>query len=143
MLSNTLNKFGYPGSLIKEYGHWYLLLRPDQITLGCMVVVSKTEDTNFSDLNTDAFVELKQVITDIETKLKSFLKFEKINYKMLMMVDPEVHFHVIPRYSGGVDFMGREFRDIYWPGLSDIAGAMDFSDAESTGLLNQLKEHIK
>ena len=30
----------------------------------------------------------------------SFCAYERINYLMLMMVDPHVHFHVIPRYSG-------------------------------------------
>ncbi|MDA0193756.1 MAG: HIT family protein [Bacteroidetes bacterium] len=128
-------------SLIQEYEHWYLVLRPQQITFGSMVVISKSEDTNFGDLSTEAFVELKKVISDIETKLRVFLKFEKINYKMLMMVDPEVHFHVFPRYLKEVNFMGREFMDIYWPGLCDISKPMGFTEEESTELLKQLKEH--
>jgi len=142
MLENTLNKFGYPKSLIQEYAHWYLVLRPQQITLGSMVLISKSEDTNFGALSTEAFSELKKVISDIEIKLRLFLKFEKINYEMLMMVDPEVHFHVLPRYSIEVNFMGREFMDLYWPSLCDISKPMDFTEEESTELLKQLKEHI-
>ena len=31
--------------------------------------------------------------------LRGFVAYERINYLMLMMVDPDVHFHVIPRYT--------------------------------------------
>lgn len=32
-----------------------------------------------------------------------------------MMIDPEVHFHVIPRYSKPVEFHGKTFVDSDWP----------------------------
>jgi len=37
---------------------------------------------------------------EIESALGSFVQYQKLNYLMLMMVDPQVHFHVIPRYEG-------------------------------------------
>ncbi|RPI47403.1 MAG: HIT family protein, partial [Betaproteobacteria bacterium] len=30
--------------------------------------------------------------------------------------DPDVHFHVIPRYSGARNFMGMAYQDAGWPG---------------------------
>ena len=73
MITETIEKFGYPNSLIKEYDNWYLLLRPAQVTIGSMVLISKTDDTNFSDLSAEAFVELKVITEDIERRIKSLL----------------------------------------------------------------------
>ena len=50
--------------------------------------------------------------------------YEKINYLMLMMVDPNVHFHVIPRYEGGREWQGREFVDVGWPKVPDLGHAV-------------------
>ena len=48
--------------------------------------------------------------------LADFCSYERINYLMLMMVDPNVHFHVIPRYSEARQWDGVEFPDAGWPG---------------------------
>jgi len=34
---------------------------------------------------------------------------------MLMMVDPDVHFHVLPRYENPREFGGRTHNDRFWP----------------------------
>ena len=59
----------------------------------------------------------------IETALQSFVQYEKINYLMLMMVDPHVHFHVLPRYAGSRDWNGLPFPDHGWPGPPDLKSA--------------------
>src|SRR3546814_2888106 len=33
-MNETIRKFGYPATLIREYDHWVVLLRPAQLTLG-------------------------------------------------------------------------------------------------------------
>jgi diadenosine tetraphosphate (Ap4A) HIT family hydrolase len=43
---------------------------------------------------------------------------------MLMMVDPNVHFHVIPRYSEPRRWGGIEFPDAGWPGPPQLASAL-------------------
>ena len=42
-------------------------------------------------------------------------KPDKFNYLMLMMVDPNVHFHVLPRYSSSRKCAGVAFEDRAWP----------------------------
>ena len=37
-----------------------------------------------------------------------------------MMVDPDVHFHVIPRYAQVQSFEGQEFHDYGWSGPPDF-----------------------
>ena len=36
----TMQKFGYPDTLIAEYDHWVVLLRPSQVTLGSLVLAA-------------------------------------------------------------------------------------------------------
>jgi diadenosine tetraphosphate (Ap4A) HIT family hydrolase len=43
---------------------------------------------------------------------------------MLMMVDPNVHFHVIPRYAGSRSLGGIAFADSGWPGPPDLKSAV-------------------
>lgn len=40
--------------------------------------------------------------------------YDKINYLMLMMVDPDVHFHVLPRYAALRLFAEQTYADIAW-----------------------------
>ena len=53
--------------------------------------------------------------------MKAFSAFEKINYLMLMMVDKEVHYHVLPRYSETRKFEGVAFPDPGWPVAPDLS----------------------
>jgi diadenosine tetraphosphate (Ap4A) HIT family hydrolase len=47
----------------------------------------------------------------------------------LMMVDPHVHFHVLPRYAEARTFEGIEYPDKGWPGLPDLASHQPATDA--------------
>jgi len=122
--NETMTKFGYPGSLIRDYDRWVVLLRPHQATLGALVLVCKDEAEAFSDISGEAFAELQQVVSDIEAGLGAFRPYQKINYLMLMMVDRDVHFHVLPRYDAAQDFQGRAFEDAGWPAVPNLAGGM-------------------
>jgi len=120
MAHATLKTFGYPDTLVREYEHWCVLLRPAQVTLGSLVLICKQDVTQFSDISGDAFAEMGQVIKDIETALKIVSRYEKINYLMLMMVDPHVHMHVIPRYSKPREFEDVSFSDTGWPAVPQL-----------------------
>lgn len=120
MLDVTLKKFGYPHTLVKEYKHWYVLCRFKQVTLGSLILICKDQVAAFSSISAESFEELPIAIKEIETNLKKLFQNDKINYLMLMMVDPEVHFHVVPRYSSDKEFEGVIFRDSAWPKKADI-----------------------
>ena len=138
-MNATLEKFGYPGSLIKQYARWILLLRPQQVTLGSLVLVCLEEAKAFSALSTDSFIELSQVVREVETNLSQALSYEKINYLMLMMVDPDVHFHIIPRYSTPQEFHTQQFFDHGWPGPPNLKMGNETSRATQHELLGFLK----
>jgi diadenosine tetraphosphate (Ap4A) HIT family hydrolase len=135
----TIATFGYPRTLLAEYAHWMVLLRPRQVTLGSLVLACREPATRFGDIPPAAATELGQAVREIEGTLKSLFAYDKINYLMLMMVDPHVHFHVIPRYAGPRQFAGRELKDANWPKPPDVTQALDLSDAAFTDLLTLIK----
>jgi diadenosine tetraphosphate (Ap4A) HIT family hydrolase len=116
----TILRFGYPDSLIAEYPDWYVLLRPQQVTAGALVLAHRGDATAFSDLPAPAFAGLQSAVRDIEANLKALVEYERINYLMLMMVDPHVHFHVLPRYEGSRGIGSIEVPDQGWPRTPDL-----------------------
>lgn len=111
----TMRKFGAPQTIIRSYRYWSVLLRPAQATLGALVLAAHEPVTAFSQLSPTSFTELHEVTRAIETALTQAFHYDKINYLMLMMVDPDVHFHVLPRYVQPKPFAGLEFTDAGWP----------------------------
>ena len=129
MINQTISRFGYPGSLVREYGHWLVLLRPAQVTAGSLILAAKGEATAYGALPAAAFAEKGQAVADMEMALRHVIAYEKLNYLMLMMVDPHVHFHVIPRYPGSRSFAGLELADQGWPGPPDLKSAITLDEA--------------
>ncbi len=138
-MNQTMKKFGAPESCIKEYSHWMVLLRPKQVTLGSMVLICNEPVTTFGAVSSQAFAELHGVVGAIEDTLKRLFEYQKINYLMLMMVDPDVHFHVIPRYSNQREFAEQQFHDYSWPGPPDLARV----NHTETSTNNVLRDSIK
>jgi diadenosine tetraphosphate (Ap4A) HIT family hydrolase len=138
-MNETMRKFGYPDALVRDYTQWCVLLRPAQVTFGALVLVAKSEARAFSGLDAAAFAELAPVVRDIEVGLRDFSQFEKINYLMLMMADPNVHFHVLPRYSGTRSLRGVMFEDRGWPGPPDLKAAPAITPADFAAMLAAVK----
>jgi len=129
MFNETIVKFGYPRTLLREYAHWVVLLRPAQVTAGSLILAAKGDARAYGELGADAFVEQATVVAEIEAVLQRVIAYERLNYLMLMMVDPHVHFHVIPRYQGTRSFAGVELADAGWPGPPDLKSAVALDDA--------------
>jgi diadenosine tetraphosphate (Ap4A) HIT family hydrolase len=138
-MNQTAVKFGYPDSLVKQFEHWLVQVRPAQPTLGSLVLVCTDAAGNFGGISTEAGRELVRAVAEIERVLGQAFAFEKINYLMLMMVDPDVHFHVLPRYSGDKVYAGRTFADATWPGPPDITAANPFDDEVKAELIADLR----
>lgn len=139
MLNDTMTRFGFPDSVISEYDHWVVQLRPKQVTLGSLVLICKEEATMFSAITQTAATELHHVVRDIEEVLGNLFSYDKINYLMLMMVDPHVHFHVIPRYETSRFFDDKEWKDANWPGPADVKSTLDMSEDTMQLLQKTLK----
>jgi diadenosine tetraphosphate (Ap4A) HIT family hydrolase len=137
-MNPTIEKFGYPATLLKEFEHWLILLRPAQPTLGSLVLAAKSDATAYSELPNEAYAEQADAVRTIERVLAAFVAYERINYLMLMMVDPNVHFHVIPRYSGQREWNGVEFRDAGWPGQPQLGNAIQLTPEQIESLTREI-----
>jgi diadenosine tetraphosphate (Ap4A) HIT family hydrolase len=137
-LNATMRKFGAPGSRIRGYEYWSVLLRHPQVTLGSLVLAAHGPATSWAALDGESFSELQHVVPELETALKKAFEYEKLNYLMLMMVDPNVHFHVIPRYSKAQRFAGRTFLDAGWPGPPDLGRSNETDPALDERIKNEL-----
>lgn len=114
-MNRTIEAFGYPQNIIQEYQHWVTLLRPDQVTVGSLVLAAKSEALHLGELPAEAWAEFAKVSSDSEEMTRQAFGAEKFNYLALMMVDPNVHFHFVPRYSKPILVLGQEFQDVDWP----------------------------
>lgn len=140
-MNATLKKFGHPGTLVRDYRHWCVLLRVAQVTLGALILGAKGEERAFSELSPEAFAELPRITRDIEHGLKSFRPYDRINYLMLMMVDPHVHFHVLPRYGAAQEFENLSFADAGWPGPPDLKSATQLPEETRKHLLHAVQSN--
>ena len=138
-MNATIEKFGWPATLIAEFDHWLVLLRPAQPTLGSLVLAARSDATAFAGLPGEAHAELKRVTGAIEAALARFTGYARLNYLMLMMVDPHVHFHVIPRYEAAREWGGVEFPDAGWPAVPQLGEALKLEPAQRDALVAELK----
>lgn len=134
----TLQKFGYPTRTIREYAHWVVLLRPQQVTLGSCVICVKDDVKTVGAIGPDAFAEYSHITTALEAALKAAFNYDKINYLSLMMVDPQVHYHVLPRYETPRTFDWVAYVDSNWPKPPSLGAPLDFSNAQ----LDKLQQTI-
>ncbi len=127
ILNSTMRKFGAPQTIIHQYQYWSVMLRPAQITLGSLVLAAHEPAHAFSQFSQASFTELHEVTAQLEAALSKAFKYDKLNYLMLMMVDPDVHFHVIPRYERARNFDDFEFSDFGWPGPPALARSYEIN----------------
>ena len=141
-MNPTIEKFGWPATLVREFEHWLVLLRPAQVTLASLVLAAKDDATAYGDLPTQAFAEQAEAVRAIEQALRGFTAYERVNYLMLMMVDPNVHFHVIPRYSQPRKWNGLEFTDAGWPGPPRLDASVALDPDQIAALTAELKPNF-
>ena len=135
----TLTTFGYPESLLADFGRWVVLLRPKQPTLGSLVLAAADPAASFAALEPATQAEFGAAVARVDRVLRTTLGCDKINYLMLMMVDPHVHAHVIPRYAASVQFDGRLYPDAAWPKPPILAEALDIPAVT----LNRLTQRLQ
>ena len=132
MANATEAKFGDPVTRIAQTDCWTVLLRPKQPTFGSLVLICREPVQAFAEVSAQGYAELREMVGKVEATLRGLVAYERINYLMLMMVDPDVHFHVIPRYDGNRTFGALSFADAGWPGPPALEPAVALDSARST-----------
>ena len=142
-MQKFIEKFKVNELLLARVGAWNISLRPAQVTLGSLILSLDRECPNLCGLTPKEGEELSSAFVVIEKVLNETFKPDKINYLALMMVDNQVHFHVIPRYSAVRDFEGVGYEDVNWPKPPNVLSKIDLSDENLLKLFQYLKNMIK
>lgn len=139
ILHKTLERFGYPDNTLVENESWALLLRPKQVTLGSLVLICKDAGaSSLAHISADQLTDLPAFFASLEKVLRDEFGAQKFNYLALMMVDPHVHFHVLPRYDTPPVFQDTQFPDANWPGPPDLT----ISQPQSADSFKALHAHL-
>ncbi|HXC52715.1 MAG TPA: hypothetical protein VN634_17660 [Candidatus Limnocylindrales bacterium] len=128
-------KFKLAELTVRRFAFWTWSVRPTQCTPGASVLSLNRPCPAWGEVTAEENAELAIVVAEMEGRLKAVCDYDKINYLMLMMVDPQVHFHVIPRYAKPKGLFGVEWIDRAWPKPPDLsAGTSDLAVAEAVRL---------
>lgn len=138
MLNSNLKNSELSSNIIKSYVHWHLLLCPKQPTLGSLVLICKENISHYAEISIEALNEQKLIINEIEAILKHRFNYCKMNYQTLMMQDPQVHFHIIPRYENSTTFCNQQYSDATWPSAPDLNIGIQLPDMYHKELLELL-----
>ena len=127
---------------VRDYGGWTLSVRPAQITLGSMVISSTAGHLDFQQLEADEAIGLSSAFAAAERVAKQEFGAVRINIACLMMKDPIVHFHVLPRYDQPVERYGVTWPDTDWPGAPTF-GPAPTDEAALHSLVGDLRNALE
>jgi diadenosine tetraphosphate (Ap4A) HIT family hydrolase len=109
---------GY-GRLIAEKSYWNIHLAPSQRYLGTCVVVIKRHCNNLSELQSEEWTEFSAIVQEMENVLNQLFKPTLFNWSCFKNAafrvenpNPQVHWHLIPRYKDLTVFEGIKFEDL-------------------------------
>ena len=106
---------------------WTLSVRPAQPVLGALVLSTRHGATSFGDLDERTGTGFVRLVAFAERAARASFGAVRINVLCLMMQDPLVHFHLLPRYAEPVEHSGITWSDPGWPGPPDL-GALHVVD---------------
>ena len=139
-VNKTILKYSSDKTFLKEYNDWMVLLRPQQITIGSLLILFKGDAESLAGVGRVCYAELAEVISDVERALMGAFGFDKINYLALMMIDKHVHFHVVPRYSSFRTLCGKKYEDMAWPSPVSLTGGLSINDEDMQSIRAKLLE---
>jgi diadenosine tetraphosphate (Ap4A) HIT family hydrolase len=119
-------------------GQWTLSLRPYQATLASMVLSASNPCLTFGELSKNCDVNLQKGFAIAERLAFKGFGAIRLNILCLMLQDPHMHFHILPRYDKPISFKGLDWIDTAWPTpITKLAGHTD----EET--LLELRDHLR
>ncbi len=77
MTNVTMRKFGWPETRIAELEHWAVMLRPQQCTLGAVILACKQPVTAFGEVDAAGIAELGLAVKAVEAMLQASVGMKK------------------------------------------------------------------
>lgn len=100
-----------------ENDDWVVLLNRFQPTLGASILYNKFQAFSIDQFTSIQAISFHETQKKVKTALELAFKPEKLNFLILMMVDPVFHMHIVPRYAKNRVLNKQQFTDNGWPGL--------------------------
>ncbi|MCQ0090536.1 hypothetical protein [Roseovarius sp. M141] len=117
---------------------WQLSLRPAQTTLGAMILSVQSGARDLTALDAQEAQGMSQGFALAEHLARSHFGAVRINILCLMMQDPIVHFHILPRYDQTVGRYDKQWTDADWPRPPHIS-----TDAADEVILMRMLEDVR
>lgn len=136
---------------IFETGHWDIILSDEQRYLGRSVVVLKRPCGDLALLAPAEVEDFFAIVSRMQALLKKAFGARMFNWSCNMNdayrndpPDPQVHWHVIPRYGRPIEFAGEVFEDKNFGRhhLKGGEGDRIVSAELRTAILGALKENL-
>ena len=136
------------GNLIFETKYWQIYLAPSQRYLGTCVIVLKRECSNLKGVRYKEWVEFAEIVNKLETGLEKSFSPTLFNWSCFMnsayrvnSPNPEVHWHLIPRYNYKINLEDLEFFD---PDFGYIPQPIERKISENAmkKIMDKIKENL-
>ena len=121
---------------------WATVLNDDQSLLGRCFCLLKRPETDPAALSDDELSELWQAVRSIKKALDTLFSPDHYNYAFLMNVDPQVHFHVIPRYENRREFADETFLDARFGGHYPIDRPRTLEEPTYRALIEAMRSAV-
>lgn len=100
---------------------WKVELNPNQQHIGRTFIGLREHKSSVGDLSQNEILEFHRIVTELEIGVRAAFAVDLFNLMCLMnnavrdSQETHVHWHMVPRYSKPVNFMGHTFTDDAWP----------------------------
>lgn len=128
-----------PRFLIAQSERWAVVLNTDQTLLGRCFLLLRRPETDITALTDAELIEMRAVTSKTKSVLKSLWDPDHFNYAFLMNVDPQVHFHVIPRYEARREFTGGTYVDSSFGGHYHVGVARTLEDDGYAAIITAMR----
>jgi len=120
---------------------WIWSVRPNQPTVGSTILSLRRDDTCFANISHDEACDYANILKIVEKTTKAAFDFDVINYLTLMMIDKQLHTHIIPRYHADKFALNQKWSDPGWPGQPDLQLAQQ-QELDALEIQQILKNHL-
>ena len=136
---------------IAETEYWIIFLDRDQKNLGTCVVALKREANLLSELNLREWNDFKEIVRALESALKAAFNATMFNWGCLLNTayikipaNPQVHWHLIPRYRYPVKFKGIIFNDPCFgkSTLKVVGKKLDLNSEIREEIIKKIKDNL-
>lgn len=135
--------------ILFETDFWIVFLSRRQSYLGRCVIDLKRPCGSLSDLTSDEFLDFYSIVRKVESLFKESFDATMFNWTCLMnnaykkdIPNPQVHWHLRPRYSHPVIIDGITFLDPNFAHHYDRTKRDIFPHKTLKLILEKLKEHL-